>query len=348
LSVFWIGELLAREYSAPKMSSRALRKLQRQQQQAQEAQENEVSDDDAPAIRVPAPKFNAFDLLGGEDAEEAEEEHESDASIEEKPPPADLPPSPPKPAKSKKKQKQKKKSKKGAPPADANAPSPTALQDEADDIDRALRDLAIQHLQHTDEVPFAHDEQADPDRASLCKILSIEPRKLNSMNEMKLLFGNIVLETRQSESPAHTPTRRRERNRQAVDLGRALTGQFSPASRGQSLAAAASRRNVLMQGKEEWPRAPSGGLGMEVVKKFPSDVTEYKLVHNTAYKGVQFEFDICVESMEPQRMIELLQYNRKSSFFFPNNSSLGPANDGLKSLSHINVTAGVGNRKASG
>jgi hypothetical protein len=69
-----------------------------------------------------------------------------------------------------------------------------------------------------------------------------------------------------------------------------------------------------MQGKEEWPRAPSGGLGMEVVKKLPLDVTEYKLVHNTAYKGVQFEFDICVESMEPQRMIELLQYNRKSHF----------------------------------
>src|SRR5438034_9266672 len=92
----------------------------------------------------------------------------------------------------------------------------------------------------------------------------------------------------------------------------ALTGRFNAASRGQDLSGLPQRRNVLMQAKDEWPRATSGGLGMEIVEKFPSGVAKYKLVHNSAYKDVQHQFDICVESMEPERMIELLRFNRES------------------------------------
>jgi Protein of unknown function, DUF654. len=103
--------------------------------------------------------------------------------------------------------------------------------------------------------------------------------------------------------------RRRDRNRETVDLGQALTGRYSPASRGQSLAGVTLRRNVLMQGKDEWPRAPSGGLGMEIVEKYRLGDTLYKIVHNKAYQDVQNQFDLCVESMDPQRLIHHLQYN---------------------------------------
>ena len=64
-----------------------------------------------------------------------------------------------------------------------------------------------------------------------------------------------------------------------------------------------------MQAKDEWPRAPSGGLGMEMVDKLPDGSIEYRLVHNSSYQDVQRQFDMCVESMDPQRLIHLLQYN---------------------------------------
>ncbi|RAL09508.1 transcriptional repressor TCF25 family protein [Aspergillus homomorphus CBS 101889] len=64
-----------------------------------------------------------------------------------------------------------------------------------------------------------------------------------------------------------------------------------------------------MQGRDEWPRAPSGGLGMELVEKRPDGNTVYKILHNAAYTDVQRQFELCVESMDPQRMIHLLQYN---------------------------------------
>ncbi|KAE8375090.1 transcriptional repressor TCF25-domain-containing protein [Aspergillus bertholletiae] len=123
---------------------------------------------------------------------------------------------------------------------------------------------------------------------------------------MRKLFGNVVLENFDQED---TGGRRRDRNRETIDLSRALTGKYSPASRGQSLAGVTLRRNVLMQGKDEWPRTPSGGLGMELVEKSSTGPTIYRIIHNASYKDVQMQFDMCVESMDPQRMIHLLQYN---------------------------------------
>lgn len=291
------------------MSSRALRKLQRQQEEQRQLHE-EASDDDTLDNQTSPPKFNAFDLLGAQDEEE---ERESEASATEEQPveASRSTPPPSQPSKSKKKKQKKKKSKKATPTTDTKGPEqPTRDGSELDEIDRALQDLSIQRGQRGEPAEPSRADLTDETDERLCALLAIESRKLNSINEMKRLFGNVVLEGRGEGT--QSPGRRRNRHPRAIDLGTALTGQFSPASRGMSLSGVALRKNVLMQGKDEWPRAPSGGLGMEVVKKLASDVTEYKLIHNTAYNDVQLQFDICVEAMDPERMIQLLQFNRKS------------------------------------
>ncbi|KAJ5184690.1 Transcription factor 25 [Penicillium cf. griseofulvum] len=286
------------------MSSRAIRKLQKlreQEQQRESEQQDESSEDEAP--RPAKPKFNAFDLLNAEIEDEEEDEEE----IEEEP--RTQTPEP-EPASIKPKKSNKKKKKKKAPkPSDpANTAPSKSNEADLDEIDRALKELSTDghpsvgtglSTRHTPEASF-------PKTTS--ELLGIEPKFLNATNEMRRLFGNVVLEN--FDQPADSGTgRRRDRNRQMVDLAQALTGRYSPASRGQSLAGVTLRRNVLMQGKDEWPRAPSGGLGMETMEKLPSGETLYRLVHNTAYQDVQRQFDLCVESMDPQRLIGHLQYN---------------------------------------
>lgn len=287
------------------MSSRAIRKLQklREQEQLQRDSEEQDESSDEGHARPAKPKFNAFDLLNKGD-EDDNGDAESDEGEREPVLQASEPvPEPTKP-KSAGKKKKKKKTK-----ARVSGAAETEDKD-LDEIDRALKDLA------TEGQPSAAttlSTTAQPSRdASFPKttneLLAIEPKFLNATNEMRRLFGNVVLEN--FDQPADAGTgRRRDRNREMVDLGQALTGRYSPASRGQSLAGVTLRRNILMQGKDEWPRAPSGGLGMEIVEKLPLGETLYRIVHNAAYQDVQRQFDLCVESMDPQRLIHHLQYN---------------------------------------
>ncbi|PGH27545.1 hypothetical protein AJ80_00786 [Polytolypa hystricis UAMH7299] len=294
------------------MSSRALRKLQKQQESAQKIEQEEISDDSEEEVTRAPTKFNAFDLLNEQDAEH---ESESEASVIEQeviaPAPVSVPAESPKPTAGSKKSKKKKKKrgkKQEAAPQAKSSPSPDD-ESELDEIDRALQDLSVKQPTRTRDEATSADASNAELQASLDALLSIDSKRLNALNEMKKLFGNIIMENRREEGARQAPGRRRDRNRQGIDLGRALTGRFSPASRGQDLAGAALRKNILMQAKDEWPKATSGGLGMEIVEKKSSGQTVFKLVHNAAYKDVQRQFDICVESMEPERMIQLLQYN---------------------------------------
>jgi hypothetical protein len=289
------------------MSSRAIRKLQKlrdlEQQQDSENQD-ESSEDEAP--RPAKPKFNAFDLLNAEDGNEDEEGEEEEQKEEETVEQSKPEPAPTKPKKANKKKK-KKKAAKSSEPADT---PPKSEEADLDEIDRALKELSTggQSSVGADLSTASRDVRGASFPKTTNQLLGIEPKFLNATNEMRRLFGNVVLEN--FDSPADSGTgRRRDRNREMVDLAQALTGRYSPASRGQSLGGVTLRRNVLMQGKDEWPRAPSGGLGMETVEKLPAGETLYRLVHNTAYQDVQRQFELCVESMDPQRLIGHLQYN---------------------------------------
>ncbi|KAL4881443.1 transcriptional repressor TCF25-domain-containing protein [Aspergillus karnatakaensis] len=294
------------------MSSRAIRKLQKLREQELQQQTEQIHDssEDDLVSRPPKPKLNAFDLLNAAEEEEGEEreaEDEQQSEVEHQPvtrPTEEAPVATSTDLGKKKKKKGKNKKKKNPAKQDSTNQEPEV--NDLDDIDRALKELAVQSKGEPD-VEATEYSLRDPFPKTPEDLLSIDSKSLNANNEMRKLFGNVVLENfDQTDSGSG---RRRDRARETVDLGRALTGRYSPASRGQSLAGVTQRRNILFQGKDEWPRAPSGGLGMELVKSLPNGASIYRVVHNTAYEDVQRQFDLCVESMDPQRMIQLLQYN---------------------------------------
>ncbi|PYH46119.1 transcriptional repressor TCF25 family protein [Aspergillus saccharolyticus JOP 1030-1] len=289
------------------MSSRAIRKLQKQrEQQLQAEQENDGSSEDELVVsRSIKPKLNAFDLLNSfGDEEEDDEPSEKEDEVAEavaQPTHGEQTPRTVKSTGQGKKNKKKNKNKRRKATAAAKPGKHTGAKTDEDEIDRALQALTVDPKHATmagRNASFAKTPE---------QLLGIDPRNLNATNEMRKLFGNVVLEN--FDQDTGSGGRRRDRGPETLDLGQALAGRYSPASRGQSLAGVTLRRNVLMQGKDEWPRAPSGGLGMELVEKRADGNTVYKILHNAAYTDVQRQFEICVESMDPQRMIHLLQYN---------------------------------------
>ena len=298
------------------MSSRALRKLQREQEQQNQVDaktEDNVPDDESEEEAPARKTLNAFDMLN----EDGDEDEANDSEVlspddgdgsealtksarvdtSEKP-------------KSKSKSKKKKNKKKGKAPEQADLSAQKAANEpQLDEIDLALKSLSTTSKDGA-EIPLA--AKIDEANLRLYKLLAVESKHLNALNEMKRLFGNVVLENEDEAALAAGPPRRRGRV-QNLDLGGALAGRHSPVSRGQGLKGLALRRNPFILGKEEWPKATSGGLGMEMVESFEDGTTEFRFVHNTIYQDVQRQFETCVESMDPQRMIALLQYNRKTT-----------------------------------
>ena len=300
------------------MSSRALRKLQREQEQQKQLDildKVDAQDDESEQEEAPAPKaLNAFDMLhevddGEEDdkagvisSEEDDDTISNPKTVQQKakPAPSDV-------AKGKSKSKKKKTKKKSKLPEIVRTTEKTARDTKSasqlDEIDLALKSLSAKA---DGDASSSIKVQINEANLQLYRLLAVESKHLNALNEMKRLFGNAVLEN--EDEPGGTP-RRRGRGPQQLDLGAALAGRHSPASRGQGLAGLALRRNPFILGKEEWPKATSGGLGMELVEKMEDGTIEYRFVHSTAYQDVQRQFETCVESMDPQRMIQMLQYN---------------------------------------
>ena len=302
------------------MSSRALRKLQREQELQrqveaakkayEEAEESEGDEQEEEILQTtpapPRPK-NAFDMLeDGQDVDDADGDEatlvnqlEPSAKSEETP---SIATSSAPSAKSKKKRKKPKKKGKN------KAEQPTELEESGDEVDRALKSLAAKRGRPHTTVAGAQDTPSWDSRAA--KLLSIDSHNLNPVNEMKSLFGNIALEGQDSRSTPRTPRRRDVNQQGGVDLATALTGRYSVASRGKELGALANRRNVFVQGKEDWPLATSGGLSMELANPDPEaqdpHEKQYNIMHNNAYRETQVHFRMAVESMDPQRMIGLL------------------------------------------
>ncbi|KIV79313.1 hypothetical protein PV11_06880 [Exophiala sideris] len=296
------------------MSSRALRKLQREQELQRQVdaatkayEEAEESEEDeaglAPAISKPV---NAFDMLEGIEDEEEESEPEQPQS---RPLPSTSEPSaldnarsaPTPSSKSRKKKKKAKGKSKGKGNATESTPREEASGDE---VDRALRELAAKNS-NGQGLPADSQESSTWERAAT-KLLAIDEKNLNPVNEMKSLFGNIALEGQESRSSPRNQRRREQNQQGGVDLATALTGRYCVASKGKELGALAHRRNVFVQGREEWPLATSGGLSMENIPDPDSFEKKYNVVHNNLYQETQAHFRMVVESMDPQRMIGLL------------------------------------------
>ncbi|RPB05300.1 DUF654-domain-containing protein [Choiromyces venosus 120613-1] len=128
---------------------------------------------------------------------------------------------------------------------------------------------------------------------SIDSVLTVEPKNFDASAEMRILFGRAAM----PETGGETFQGRRG--------GRQRGGM-----RGRDGRIVSSRRNLFIQPKGTWPNATSGGLGMEVVSVgLDGGPTTFKFVHSTAYQDVQRQFKMCVEAMDPDRMVQLLHHN---------------------------------------
>ncbi|KAF1921965.1 transcriptional repressor TCF25-domain-containing protein [Ampelomyces quisqualis] len=291
------------------MSSRALRRAQReleekqlQQKLAQEEREDEPEDSEEEVAPKPKAKASLFAVLGHDDHDQDEDEDDplEQAHIDLEPR-ADFDNAPPpKPKKSKKK---KKKAKSKAPAADPETNK--KIENSAsglDEIDQALIALNLTRNGQTDTSADPHQAAISEEMKQMCAVLSVDSQHLHAANEMKKLFGRAALQTTDDQ-----PQPRQRGRGQQGGLAAAVAGRNAPGSR--NLASLSLRRNIFIQGKEEWPRATSGGLAMEVVEKRPDGIVEYRFAHNRIYQEVQQQFQVCVGSMDPERMVQLLHFN---------------------------------------
>lgn len=289
------------------MSSRALRKAQREREEQerleQEEQENEVEN-----VPTKLTQKSAFAMLGEEEDEDEEGEEQGvavghdDAEIdveEEEPVAASIP---------KASAKKKKKKRKGKGGGGATTEAPAEKDEQLDEIDKALKQLSTNGAATTGTTTAGVDATVN----ETCKLLAIDQNHLHAQNEMRRLFGRAALEQDEEERPQQEHAggnRRQQRRVQQVGLAQAVRGQGGHGGRGSGFSAVALRRNLFIQGKEEWPAATGGGLGMEIEEKRADGTILYRFVHNNVYQDVQAQFEIAVESMDPQRLIVLLQHN---------------------------------------
>lgn len=302
------------------MSSRALRKAQREAEERRRQEENEVAEDvsqsepEEDSNARTSQKPSLFALLGQDDREEEEESGEeldkflpvaAEGNKDEKQDARHTKASQPlsKSAKSKKKKKKKASSNAAESTERLQRKGADGADEKLDEIDKALQELAMRKPQPS-AVLANSSNAADASSLDLWKVLSVDTQHLHAANEMRRLFGRVALESANDENGGDA--RRRAQGAQQMGLAGAVAGRNQ---RGRGLASIGLRRNVFIQGKEEWPRGTSGGLGMEVVEKRPDGSIEYRFVHNSSYQDVQRQFATCVASMDPNRMVQLLQYN---------------------------------------
>ena len=312
------------------MSARALKKLRREQEEAKqiaalqaEEEEQEQSEDEEEEIasaRATKKPLNAFDMLDGtaedEDkesdmAEDHDEEDQAQGTTVSMSSTAPAPPIDPQktPSRKKKKKPKRKAKKKSA----GEQSQPLEATEGIDEIDRALKELSAKSSQSGKGLTTEPDESMAVTEhvweLDATKLLAIDSKHLNPVNEMKSLFGNIALQD-YNHSSAQASQRQRDQNQQGgVDLGTALTGRYSPASKGKELGALAKRRNCFVQGHEDWPLGTSGGLSMESDGTLNHFEKHFSLAHNNLYSDTQRQFHLCVRSMQAESMIQLLMLN---------------------------------------
>ncbi|OBT42806.1 hypothetical protein VE00_08157 [Pseudogymnoascus sp. WSF 3629] len=295
------------------MSSRQIRKLQQQRELEQaklrEAVEEGSDEDEQEDYRPPAKAslFSSFAALQDEDNEDDDDDNEETKIDEKTHMSSDEAEPTPAPKKAKKSKKKKKKAKAKAEET-SEAPKPET-KDDGDDIDAALRELDISGKKGS-QIPQLPKLELDPNYERMCTLLGVNSQHLKVGNEMRNLFGRTAVENNDDAGgPVPRGGRRRQRaQQQQVDLETALKGHHAP---GKGLPDVTLRRNIFIQGKDEWPRATTGGLTMKKVEEIEliDGTNEFRFVHDNAYEAVQNQFRIYVEMGDPQNLIGLLQKN---------------------------------------
>ncbi len=283
------------------MSSRQIRRAERElaEKQLQEKlkqEQDDEEDSEEEIVSKPAAKPNLFAMLGNDDGNDEDEEDDPDENPDEEAKVEIEGTQSKEPSSKSSKRSKKKKGKKKAKTKPANIQDTSVSSKMASDLDEIDRALLALKVTSGDQITTASNQDnpaTNGELQQLYSVLSVDTQHLHAANEMKKLFGRAALQS--DEQP-----RARQRG---------------PTSDKRSLASLGLRRNIFIQGKEEWPRATSGGLGMEIVEKRVDGSVEYRFAHNSMYQEIQREFQICVRSMDPDRMVALLRSNRKSILY---------------------------------
>lgn len=216
----------------------------------------------------------------------------------------------------------KKKKRKSRKPAAASTVT------DADEIDEAL--VSLESLSVSNRFDASRPMSLlDPSVKQRCAVLAIDTQHLQVGNEMRRLFGKAAFEAEQDEN-AQARSRRPHNEGDQFGLAEAVAGRNSHA--GAGLPQMIRRRNVFVQGKEEWPKASGGGLGMDIVETDASGIVEYTFVHNKQYQSAQQEFDTCVLTMDPNLMVNLLRFVRMLFFATPRSMNINSCH-----LKHITL-----------
>ncbi len=303
------------------MSSRQLRKLQQQREleraklQAPPAEErasdSEGGEEDE-ALPVQKPSFfaNFAALQADQDQDEDSGAGEHEVENDWQHSPGGEPFTSPGSAKKAKKAKKKKKKKPKQEEENMSVSGlPISRPDGRDDeIDAALQEFSfkIEPGSICTTMPAAH-----PEYERICALIGINTQHLKVANEMRNLFGRTAVENHDDAGgPVPRGARRRHRAAQRqVDLETALKGNHAP---GKGLPELTLRRNAFIQGKDDWPRATTGGMAMDIIddQRLYNGVIVFRFMHNQAYNFVQQQFHAFVEMGDPQNLIGLLQRNR--------------------------------------
>ena len=298
------------------MSSRQLRKLQQQRELQEQASRQEVGEDEEsgeePVIQSTSKASLFASLSALDDGEENEDEDEvgidADGLHADLSGPEPVPsPAMRKPKKSKRKKKVKSKAKEDDKPVINHQKG-----DGLDEIDAAIQELNIQKPSKVNSAASAVIKM-DPEYERICALLGVNAQNLKVANEMRNLFGRNATDNHDDAGgPVGRGARRRQRAQQRqVDLETALKGHHAP---GKGLSELTLRRNILIQGKDDWPRGTTGGLTMAVhddMREVDGTI-EFKYAHDKTYQALQQAFYGYVEMGDPQNLIGLLTRNRKS------------------------------------
>lgn len=299
------------------MSSRAIRKAQKEREaelQAAQIQKEQEEGEDDEGLPLETPKPSIFAVLGDNEIDIADEEDDADNEV------STAPQTPPENAQKRgttgKSKKRKKKATKQASSKDFSQQSRSSEDAKLDEIDLALKALSNFNLS-SDDRKEPQISEIDESLQEICRLLSIDVQHLHASNEMRRLFGRAALESADEDDEGGPGggggvRRQRRAQQQQIGLAGAIAGR---GGRTQGLAGLSRRRNPFIQGREEWPQITGGGLGMEIVERRSDGTIEYRIVHSRTYQDVQRQFESCVASMDPQRLVVLLQHNRKSKHY---------------------------------
>lgn len=267
------------------MATRHLARLRAQhapnEHQIPEA-ESDSGDDPADTGR-PGKVANAFLLLGEEDGvdETVDSEDESAAAApEERRTPQPF---------SRGKQRKKKKARRTMTclrcyviPNDSvrwQSKSKAACRDDTDEVDRALLELGLTTPPHAATATSDHRE-VDATSQTAQVLLAVDPRCLRADDELRRIFG-----------------------------GGALTagaGRNRISSARQHLR---TRGSVLVRARDTWPPYSGGtGLSMSVRSSAAEGGTDivFCYTRSTAWHAAQAQYNMCVNSGDPHRLLDLL------------------------------------------